>query len=284
MNGHAILTPVHLPSWLTLQKDFMSTDTTFYTLNGVPGFTDNGPDSAVFIVETDDPAVDGFIKRWKYSIPIFVENENQPPFFVQPGPDSVVTHSPLQLFKKTVHLRDSDQQAGKRDTLFIGYELRRLGTAAAFQPVLEPVFFDSGNGSAAFAWTPQPADAGHYRLVFFGWDYYQGLDSLAVDLHVTSATGIERTAELPVHFELYQNSPNPFNARTTIRYDLPQAERVLLRMFNERGQLVATLVSGQRAPGSHVINWDTTEMSSGIYYYVLTAGNYRALRKCVLLK
>lgn len=88
----------------------------------------------------------------------------------------------------------------------------------------------------------------------------------------------------PPTYILHQNFPNPFNSATTIRYNLPKSNHVLIQIYNVRGQLVETLVSGLKGSGYHSVSWDANDLSSGIYSCQIIAGHYREVRKCVLLK
>jgi len=100
------------------------------------------------------------------------------------------------------------------------------------------------------------------------------------------------TAEVSMpaaHIELSQNSPNPFNPTTTIRFSLPASERVGLAIYAANGSLVRTLVDGVEERGTHNVTWDGRDMtgnpvSSGLYFYRLTAGKFSESRKMVLLK
>ena|GEM_PF-4997588 len=89
---------------------------------------------------------------------------------------------------------------------------------------------------------------------------------------------------VPTSFALYHNHPNPFNPTTTIKYDLPQACYVNLVIYNVRGQKVTTLIDGMVEAGRHQVVWDAKDISSGIYFYKITAGNFTNMRKMILLK
>jgi len=89
---------------------------------------------------------------------------------------------------------------------------------------------------------------------------------------------------LPSDYALHQNYPNPFNASTQIRFDLKDAGRVTLTVYNLLGQEVAILVDENLDAGPHSVTWDASELPTGIYLYQLQAGDYRAVRKLLYLK
>jgi hypothetical protein len=79
-------------------------------------------------------------------------------------------------------------------------------------------------------------------------------------------------------------TPNPFNPVTSIAYSLPAETRVRLAVYNVRGERVATLVDDVVAAGDHTVTWDARGVSSGLYFYRLTAGGFSETRKLILLK
>ena len=96
----------------------------------------------------------------------------------------------------------------------------------------------------------------------------------------TSVAGIG----IPLAYSLEQNYPNPFNPSTTINYEIKQSGLVTLKVFNVLGQVVATLTDGKQEAGKHFIKFDASRFSSGIYFYRITAGNFVAAKKMMLLK
>ena len=94
----------------------------------------------------------------------------------------------------------------------------------------------------------------------------------------------EVEAALPVVTSLAQNYPNPFNATTNISYNLADASNVTLKVYDITGRLVVTLVDGQMDAGEHVVAWDASNVSSGVYFYKLTCGDYTATKKMNLLR
>lgn len=96
----------------------------------------------------------------------------------------------------------------------------------------------------------------------------------------------EISGEAPEGFFLYQNYPNPFNPNTDIRYSLIENGQVTLKLYDVRGQEIATLVNEMQSRGNHNYQFSAVnyQLSSGIYYYKLEAGNLSEVRKMILLK
>ena len=100
---------------------------------------------------------------------------------------------------------------------------------------------------------------------------------------------VEKAQALPLAAALHQNFPNPFNPSTEIRFDIPTARNVELRIYNQLGQTVRTLVDNRMKAGSYRLKWDgKTEaghsVSSGVYFYSLEAGDFSQIRKMTLVK
>jgi hypothetical protein len=89
---------------------------------------------------------------------------------------------------------------------------------------------------------------------------------------------------IPAVYELNQNYPNPFNPATTIRYSIPQAGLVNVKIFNLLGQEVATLVNTQQVSGTYEVNFDASALASGIYFYSIDVNNFKATKKMILMK
>jgi len=98
-------------------------------------------------------------------------------------------------------------------------------------------------------------------------------------------TGIKYVNDnIPTKYFLYQNFPNPFNPSTTIQFSIPNENYVTLIIFNSLGKEVKNLVQQELPTGYYVINFDASNLPSGIYYYRLIAGNYIQVKKAILLK
>ncbi|MXZ07907.1 MAG: T9SS type A sorting domain-containing protein [Gemmatimonadetes bacterium] len=98
-----------------------------------------------------------------------------------------------------------------------------------------------------------------------------------------------KTEEAPLVFSLSQNAPNPFNPETIISYSLPQSEQVKLVIYNVLGQQIRTLVNAFKPAGRYRVVWNSKDdfgrsVSSGIYFYQITAGEFLDTRKMLILK
>lgn len=97
--------------------------------------------------------------------------------------------------------------------------------------------------------------------------------------------------DIPTEFALKANYPNPFNPRTAISYSISaeatmdrQLSVVTLSIYDINGKKVATLVNGSKPAGYYSVKWDASNVSSGIYFYQLQAGNFVDIKKMVLMK
>ncbi|MBI3194939.1 MAG: T9SS type A sorting domain-containing protein, partial [Ignavibacteriae bacterium] len=91
-------------------------------------------------------------------------------------------------------------------------------------------------------------------------------------------------SEIPDEFALLQNYPNPFNPSSVIRYQLPVDTWVTLKVYNTLGEEVAVLVDGLQVSGYRSVEWDADGLPSGIYVVRMSAGDYSAVMKAVLMK
>lgn len=107
--------------------------------------------------------------------------------------------------------------------------------------------------------------------------------------YTPSSVDDPHTTAIPREFNLAQNSPNPFNMATRIDFDLPKSVDIELAVYNILGQKVITLAQGTFAAGTHSVGWNGldqngTIVSTGLYFYRLTAGDRVMVRKMVVLK
>ena len=122
---------------------------------------------------------------------------------------------------------------------------------------------------------------------------FQVLEGVLVDLtgSVDQITNVQvgNLNLLPQEYGLKQNMPNPFNPATTINYQIPEAGRVKIVLYNVLGQEVRTLVDQSMEAGFHNVVWDGADeygrrVASGLYVYRMTADDFNHIRKMILLK
>jgi hypothetical protein len=155
-----------------------------------------------------------------------------------------------------------------------------LGTALQFSPAC-----GFASDYAYFVWSDN-------RNPGLGFDIY-------ANIYVYQGTEVKQprpiSNSVPKSFQLEQNYPNPFNATTVIKYHLKAAGAVSnqiptsLRIYNVKGELVKILVRQNQNPGIYQISWDGKNeegqvVSSGVYFYLLEAGEKKEAKKMVLLK
>ncbi len=89
---------------------------------------------------------------------------------------------------------------------------------------------------------------------------------------------------IPQNIRLFDNFPNPFNPSTSIKFYLPEQQYVTIKLYSVSGQEVETLVDGVVPAGQHVIQWMAGDIASGVYIYVMTAGNFIESKRMVYQK
>jgi len=106
---------------------------------------------------------------------------------------------------------------------------------------------------------------------------YGGADSGLVGIDIPQTT-------TPAKFSLVHNYPNPFNASTIIRYELPVQSHLKIDIFDALGRIVTTLRNGMETAGYHQVVWDAGDISSGMYFYKLQVNDYGEVKKMMLVK
>jgi hypothetical protein len=101
---------------------------------------------------------------------------------------------------------------------------------------------------------------------------------------LTSAGSSDRDEVLLSSYKLSQNYPNPFNPSTIINYQLPITNFVSLKVYDVLGNRVATLVNDEKPAGNYSVNFNASNLSSGIYFYQLKANNFIQTKKMILIK
>jgi hypothetical protein len=106
---------------------------------------------------------------------------------------------------------------------------------------------------------------------------------------ITDVKDFEELGEILTQFKVYQNYPNPFNPSTTIRYYLPDAGDVAVKIFNINGELVKTVKNTYQTKGSHFVTWNGLNnngslVASGLYIYRILFNEQMISKKMLLIK
>ena len=105
------------------------------------------------------------------------------------------------------------------------------------------------------------------------------LIGVGLDLAITGSVN-----PIPDRFYLSEAYPNPFNAVTKISYGLPVSSHVLLQVFDVKGQLVNTLIDGERHAGSYIICWNGRSNPTGLYYFRMESSDFSSVQKVILMR
>jgi len=111
-------------------------------------------------------------------------------------------------------------------------------------------------------------------------------EDVAIRIRTTTYSGVDTEAllEFPESFIVTQNYPNPFNAATTIEYELPLSCDVTIHIYDLLGREVETLLRKNQKAGHHEIDWNPSDIPSGIYFYKVQAGEFVQTKRMLLLK
>ncbi len=161
-----------------------------------------------------------------------------------------------------------------------GFEVQRSIDGKSFAKIA----FIKGQGSAV-----KENSYSYSDKVTNGGVFYYRLKQIDFNGSYKYSNVVQATSMVPKTFSLAQNYPNPFNPSTVISYDLPVDSKVVIRLYDILGNEVSTLVNREEAAGSYKItfnahNTNNKQLSSGIYFYKIEAGNFTAIKKMMLLK
>lgn len=133
---------------------------------------------------------------------------------------------------------------------------------------------------------------GDYRLVVIAEDIKGNKrvkEECYISITVNNGVTSPLTDNIPIAYSLSQSYPNPFNLMTEIRYALPRRIKVEISVYNSLGQKVRSLVNEEKPSGCHSVCWDGKnelgqDVSSGVYYYRMRAGDFTETKRMILLK
>jgi plastocyanin len=147
----------------------------------------------------------------------------------------------------------------------------------------------NANGTTSNGGFETPFGGGNVLLAQTGTHYYVCVNHAFMGMKgqivVTPSSDVQTSNNnVPSSFNLEQNFPNPFNPSTKISFSLPQKSNVTLKIYNAIGQEIKTLVNGEADAGIHEIEFNGSNLASGIYFYRLSTPGFTDTKRLVLLK
>ncbi len=157
-----------------------------------------------------------------------------------------------------------------------GFEIERTST----QNILwEKVGFVQGHGNCN-----SPKNYSFSDKPIGGSTFKYRLKQIDTDGKYEYSPEVEVNLNVPTDFSVKQNFPNPFNPTTKIEFSIPSDNNVELKVYNVLGMEVATLLNEHRQAETHSIEFNASNLSSGIYFYKVVSGNYSEIKKMLLLR
>ncbi len=161
-----------------------------------------------------------------------------------------------------------------------GFEIER----STGKTTWSKIGFVEGNGTSN-----SPKEYSFTDVVSQSGKYSYRLKQIDIDGSYKYSDVVEVNIGTPEKFELGQNYPNPFNPTTTIKYSIPNVRAkdfspVQLTIYDVLGRKIATLVNKKQSPGNYSVNFNASNLTSGIYFYTLRAGSFVQTRKMILIK
>jgi hypothetical protein len=146
------------------------------------------------------------------------------------------------------------------------------------------IYFASNNASNWVA--DHTAPSGTYRHIggSIGGPFWAVRNNGGISFHARILGITKLDSEIPEKYVLHQNYPNPFNPSTTIEFDLPKSSFVILKVYNSLGQEIEKPVNENLTAGKYEYKWNARNLTSGVYFYSVEAGDFRDTRKMIVVK
>lgn len=183
---------------------------------------------------------------------------------------------------------DSCLQASSIDSVGLAWQFSKLYPNNPLNHMRMISKDGSTSGFCSFiCFSTRPTTGEKFGVVMVSnWKNPSPLQTTTVEIlkyMVDNSVGIQNNTQL-AGYELSQNYPNPFNPATVINYSIPRQENVSIKVYDIKGNEVATLINQKQNAGNYNIEWNGEGFASGVYYYKLTAGDFVETKKMILLK
>jgi hypothetical protein len=283
-------------------------DSTYYTVN-VPATTLYDLDAIFSATVTPTPAngtlelsfgPSNILSAFPGSVQLkvkaanFVTNGNYTINIEGKGPNGIPVHKrsvqlvvtdviPVELvsFRATVGKDNIDLTwTTATETNNRGFEVEKMYSDKGTSGNWEKVAFIEGNGTTTSLSAYNYSD----KNVNEPGIYSYRLRQVDFDGTFEYSNTIEAEINAPNRYNLAQNFPNPFNPSTKISYSIPQAGDVSINIYSVVGELITTLINVKQEAGTYEAEFDASSLTSGIYFYTLTSGEFSQTNKMILMK
>jgi hypothetical protein len=200
------------------------------------------------------------------------------PVAVAFGPEQNVLPVELASFTSTVNRRDVNLNwTTATESNNAGFDIERKSTVNGEWSMIGNVV---GNGTSttphSYLFVDRGLNSGKYNYRLKQIDFNGNF----AYFNLSNEVGIG----IPTKYELAQNYPNPFNPTTKINYDIPFDAKVSIKLFDVSGREVATLVNNIQTAGYYTINFNGSNLASGVYFYRLTANDFVESKMMMIVK
>ena len=186
---------------------------------------------------------------------------------------------PIELasFVSSVSGRNVDLKwATSEETNNSGFDIERSSVNGSWSKIGNVTGNGTTSSGHSYSYTDRNVASGNYNYRLKQIDFNGHFEYF-------NLTG-EVNVGIPTKFELSQNYPNPFNPSTKINFDLPTDGKVSLKIFDMSGKEIMTLVNEVKTAGYYSVSFNASSLSSGVYFYRLTADNFTSTKKMMLVK
>ncbi len=156
-----------------------------------------------------------------------------------------------------------------------GFQIEKMNASGSFEPAGYVAGFGTTTEPKAYSFVDSKLESGNYTYRLKQIDF-DGTFSYSEEVNVE--------VEQPLEYSLDQNYPNPFNPSTTIKYSIPEDGFVKLGVYNMLGEEVAAIVNATQKAGRYEVNFNASQLSSGVYVYRIEAANFTSAKKLMLMK
>jgi hypothetical protein len=175
-------------------------------------------------------------------------------------------------FDSDIYILKLDEEGNYKWESNIGNNLGRIGDEKHYRANDIVETSDGGYILTGFEW------------IYIGYDEYQDICLLKVNDKGQITVVSDTNTKIPSNFKLLQNYPNPFNSETIIPFSVAHSSYVRIEVFDILGRRVETIMDSYISPGDYSVRFSSHNLSTGIYFYKIHAGEFSSTRKFMVVR